>query len=96
MQPVSVMGELDRYLDHAVAALAAAGLPRAAERLESARPASHTALSESAERILDALAGEGLERPVAALPAPGLAGEGRESVEKLAAICRIILGVQPG
>jgi hypothetical protein len=80
---MSVIGELQRYLEHSIDLLATTAHSNLVDALASARPTSSDDLPTSASRILAAL--EGHEARISQEDA-------LESLERLRAICRIILG----
>ncbi len=92
---MSVMGELTRHLEGLIDALADTRQPRLDAlrgALLGARPAGPAALSDSADRILEALDGSGLlaagERDTRRESATGI----DEAADTLATLCRVVLG----
>lgn len=87
---MSVIGELQRYLDVSVELLATHGDPGLVDALSSARPASSLELPICAESILETLAA--IETHLRGASGEPLSADAAESVERLRAICRIVLG----
>lgn len=88
---MSVIGELQRYLEGSIELLAPAVDPALVDLLASAKPFSADDLPSSAKQILDALELHSGELATEE-GSPGLSGEAIEAMERLDAICRIILG----
>jgi hypothetical protein len=80
---MSVIGEMQRYLERSIDLLATTAHSDLVDTLASARPTSSDDLPENASKILAAL--EGHEARIGQ-------EDVLESLERLRAICRIILG----
>lgn len=87
---MSIIGELQRYLDRSIDLLALDTDPALIDALTSAHPTSSEDLPSSAERILELL--DRLGDPPPSKGEESLPGDALESLERLHAICRIILG----
>lgn len=90
---MSVIGELQRHLALARAALDEEGCAELAADLAARGPHSDADLPSSARSILDSLARSDLAAGDESHAFRGLSAHARERVESLGAICRIILGV---